>query len=261
MTAAAANRSAPEIKLPRSLVGKFALLNDAVMYAGTMLARDYAGEVQAAADTAGLKVIGSCPLGMDNAADGLQTIVDQVIRLFENDTTSPVTRSLIGKACFVVDDQTVGGKTTNMVAAGIVYDVTADGVFVDQRAEALALAETMVPFKFVDKTDDYTVTAAIAFEGRTIFKCDKASIMEITLPSAVAGMRVGVQRTTATAAHDVSIQAATGDKVLGSAAGKQVDNTTDAVSGILILQAADATDWIAVNPIPADLASWVINDA
>jgi hypothetical protein len=123
----------------------------------------------------------------------------------------------------------------------------------------------MRPQKRVSKTANYTVTAAIAFEGRTFFDCDQASIMEIALPTAVGGMKVGVRRLSATAAHDVSVQAASGDTIEGgdavSAAGKQIDNTYDAVGHILWLQAMDDTAWRAVPPIPPDFAqAWAKND-
>lgn len=259
MTALAANRNTPELA-GINPVALFTILNAAVCYAGGIAAIDYTGEVQPAADTAGLKVVGRFAKYVSNTPDGQSVAVERGIFRFENDTTSPVTRAAIGMPCYVVDDQTVAGKTTNYVPAGIVVDVDSDGVWVDQTPGAMARAWRAKPDKFVSKADDYAVTPAIAFEGRTIFQCDKASLMTITLPSAVAGMRVGVQRTAATAAHDVAVQAAAGDKVLGSAAAKKVDNTVDAVSGILLVEAADATDWIAANPLPADLASWVVND-
>jgi len=57
-----------------------------------------------------------------------------------------------------------------------------------------------------------------------------------------------------------SIKAASGDTVLGSAAAKMVQNDVDAQSQILWLRAVDATAWIADNPLPSDIASWVINN-
>jgi hypothetical protein len=153
------------------------------------------------------------------------------------------------------------------VPAGLVHDVASDGVWVDTRPAALAAARAMVPAKRVPKVAAYTVTDAIAFEGRSYFHMTLTAggAVELTLPSAVAGMRVGVQRGSATAADDVTVQAATGDKIQGSdaitAAGKQIDNTVDAVSGILWLRAVDDTLWAIDNPLPADVTSWVKNDA
>lgn len=265
MTAATADIDTPEIKSPRFLAGKFTVLNDAVLFAGAMLALDYADEIQPAADTAGLRVIGRCPLGMDNAADGLTSQVEQGLFQYANSATYPVPRSAIGQVCYVEDDATVGGFSTNLVPAGIVYDVDDDGVWVDQRPAALAAAVERVPKVLVAKSGDYTVTAALAFQGRSAFKMTKSGGLTLTLPSAVAGMRVGVMRGSATATDDVSVQAATGDKVQGydalSAASKKIENTVDAISGILWLRAVDDTIWAIDNPLPADVASWVKNDA
>lgn len=265
MTAAPADFSVPEIKFPRSLAGDFAILNDAVLYAGAILAVDYTDEIQPAADTAGLKVVGRCPLGIDNADDGLKSEVEQGIFHYANSATYPIPRSAIGQVAYVEDDQTVAAWSTNLVPAGLVYDVDADGVWIDMRPAALAAAWDRRPVKRVAKTDSYECTAAIAFEGRTYFNVQKSSIATITLPSAVAGMRVGVQRGNGAAGHDVAVQCATGDKIEASdgltAAGKKADNTVDAISGIAWWRAVDDTHWMLDNPAPADITSWVKNDA
>lgn len=237
----------------------FNLLNDAVVFAGGILAVDYLGETQPAADTVGLRVVGSTSVGKDNSADSLTNVPIRGIFLYENSTTSPVTRSAIGEPCYVEDDQTVAGKTTNYVTAGLVHDVDTAGVWVDQTPAALANARRNGIKVVVAKTDDYSITAAQAFAGNIVFTAAKSGGMELTLPSAVAGMKVGIQRINTGDGYDVSIQAASGDKILGSAAGKQVDNEVNAASGILNIVAADATDWVAAW-FPADYASWVINN-
>jgi hypothetical protein len=264
MTALAANRDTPEIKNPRFLAEKFAILNDAVLFAGALLALDYTDEIQPAADTAGLRVIGRATQEIDNADDGLTAGVEQGIFRFANSATYPLPRSAIGQPCYVEDDQTVAGFSTNRVPAGLVYDVDADGVWVDLRPAALAIARKLTPDILVAKTGDYTATAAIAFEGRTAFRMTKSGGLTLTLPSAVAGMRVGVMRGSAAATDDVFVQAATGDKVQGfdalSAASKKVENTVDAISGIVWFRAVDDTVWALDNPLPADVTSWVKND-
>jgi len=268
MTALADNRSAP-LLAGEDLVAALTILDAEIIYAGGMLAIDYADEIQMASNTQGLKVIGCSPIKIDNTDDGevLKRAGDEAlrgIRRFNNSSTYPVPRSAIGQNCYVEDDNIVAGYASALVPAGIVHDVDSDGVWVDQRPWALALAWERRPDTRAAKTDDYTVTAAIAFDGRTFFACDKASVMEITLPSAVAGMRVGVQRTSATAAHDLTVQAATGDRIQASdafcAAGKQVDNTVDAISEIVWWRAQDDTYWVLDKPYPKDFASWVVND-
>jgi len=265
MSALSANRDTPEILKPRKLAKKFTIYNAEICYAGGIAAIDYTDEVQAAADTAGLKVVGRFPAKVDNTADGETTEVEQGIFRYANSSTYPVARSAIGQVCYVEDDQTVAGFSTNLVSAGLVYDVDSTGVWVDMRSPALAAAWERRPAVLVAKTDNYAVTAALAFEGRTIFSMSKSGGLTLTLPSAVAGMRVGVKRASATATDDVNVQAATGDKVQGydavSAAGKKVENTVDAISDIIWFRAVDDTVWAIDNPVPTDVASWVKNDA
>lgn len=261
--------STPSLKeeLAERTVNKLTIYAAEIMYAGGMVAIDVNSEVQMAADTAGLKVLGICRKDVDNTDDG-ETIDPPLVGIFRlaNSSSYPIVATMKGKPCYVEDDNTVAGWSTNLVAAGLIHDVDSNGVWVDMTAQGMAAARRFQNDKQVDKTDDYTVTAAIAYEGRSFFSCDKASTMEITLPSAVGGMRVGVKRASATAAHDVTIQAATGDTIEAydgdCAAGKQIDNTVDAISEIIWLEAVDATHWkLDRTRLPKDIASWVKNDA
>ena len=270
MTQLAANRAGGCPKLAGiDPVAALTILDTEKLYFGGMMAIDHTDEVQMASDAEGLRVIGVCPKGIDNTDDGedLKMAGDGAIRgivPMNNSSTYAIPRSAIGQPCFVEDDNTVAAYSTNLVAAGMVHDVDDDYVWVDMRPWALALAREMRPPTIVSKTDAYTVTAEIAFGGRTLLSCDKASLLTVTLPSAVAGMRVGVKRAAATAAHDLSVQAATGDKIQASdgfcAAGKKIDNTVDAISQPLWLRAVSDVEWIIDNPYPNDVASWVKND-
>jgi hypothetical protein len=259
MGALSDNRNTPELSTGKQHPVEFTAINADILYAGSILAIDYTGEIQPAADTLGLRVIGRAPKKVDNTADGEKSNADHGIFRYANSSTSPVTRSMIGLPCYVEDDQTVAGKTTNFVPAGLVYDVDSSGVWVDQSVVALSEALKQVPPSIIAKTDDYTVTAAQAFSRRCVFTVEKSSLATITLPSAVGGMLVGVKRLNAGAGYDVAVQAAAGDKVLGSAAGKKIDNTVDAKSSILWLAAADATDWIMAWA-PADSENWAVNN-
>jgi hypothetical protein len=260
MGALSDNRNTPELSTAKQHPVEFTAINADILYAGSILAIDYTGEIQPAADTLGLRVIGRAPKKVDNTADGEKSNADHGVFRYANSGTSPVTRSLIGLPCYVADDQTVAANTTNLVPAGIVFDVDSAGVWVDQSVQALAVALKLVPPVIIAKTDSYEITAAQAFSRRCVFTVSKSSIATITLPSAVPGMLVGVKRLTAGAGYDVKIQAASGDTVLGSEAGKAVDNTVDAASSILWLTAADATAWIMAWA-PADSESWVVNNA
>lgn len=258
MSALADNRDTRKLD-GENLVDKLTVINADIAYAGGIAAIDSTLEVQPASDTLGLRVVGIFPKKVDNTADGETSEVSRGIFRLANSSTSPITRALVGRPCYVEDDQTVAGKTSNLVAAGLVHDVDNSGVWVDMRPESLALAVRETPPTVIAKTDDYTVTAAQAFSRRCVFTVSKSSGATITLPSAVPGMKIGVKRLTAGSGYDVSVQAATGDKVLGSNAGKKIDNTVDALSGILWLEAQDATDWVMAWP-PADSESWVVNN-
>jgi len=267
MTALTKSLSVPET-LPEALKVKFNILNDAIIFAGAILAVDYLGEIQNAADTAGLVVVGRAPLSVDNKDDGETMTPERGIYRYLNDATYPLTRFNIGQPCYVVDNATVGSRSTNYESAGIVFDVDASGVWVDQRPMALKLAKDLTPPLYAAKTDSYDMSAAqaLAFSRRLVMTMDKASIATLTLPSAVAGMKVGISRVSVTAAHDIKVQAATGDKVQGSdgysAASKCVDNTVDLVSvAPIYFEAVDATHWAIVSPQPHDVGAWVLNNA
>lgn len=99
------------------------------------------GAVQRAADVASIKVRGIAKAVRDGEAE-----IRNGIFLFKNDTTNPVVRKThVGGPCYVKSYDTVdcsGG--TNKVVAGLVVDVTSDGVYVDMRLPALAAAKALV---------------------------------------------------------------------------------------------------------------------
>lgn len=100
-----------------------------------------AGTAQRASDAAGTCVRGVAKCVRDGKAE-----ITNGIFLFKNDATNAVVRKThAGGVCFVKDYQTVdsdGG--TNKVVAGLVVDVTEDGVYVDMRLPALAAANALV---------------------------------------------------------------------------------------------------------------------
>jgi hypothetical protein len=266
MTALAQNRDTRELA-GKNPVAAFTIYNAEIMYAGGMAAVDYLGEIQMAANTAGLKVVGCVTRYTDNTADGKTATVERGIYRFANSSSYPITRSAIGTVCYVEDDNIVAGYASAMVPAGLVFDVDADGVWVDMSAAALAVARQLQSDLQVDKTDDYTCTAALAYEGRTFFSCAKTTaLMHITFPSAVAGMRIGVCRAAAAAGKDVGVTAGAGDTIEAydgtCAAGKSVETTVDAVSQKVWWIAVDATHWVLDRRVlPIDIAGWVKNDA
>jgi len=268
MTALAANRQTEQLDPDQGYDQDFTILNEEITYTGGMVAIDYLDEIQMASATEGLRVIGLNKYKkIDNAADGETQPVQTGIFLMKNSSTYPLVMSGIGGVCYAEDDQTVASfHATVKVAAGIVRDVVSAGVWVDMSPLALATARERTCKEILLKTAAYTLTEAQAFARNNIIKMTSgAAAIELTLPSAVAGMKFGVWRGSATATHDVTVQAAASDKIEGSdglsAAGKQVDNTVDAVSEIIYFEAVDDTVWAIADPPPRDLASWVKNDA
>ncbi len=263
MSALTDHRDTPEINGRQSGLSPLTILAGAVLYNGAMLAADANGEVQPAADTIGLRVLGRVFEAVDNTADGLEAEpADHGVFRYANSATYPLTAAQKGQPCYVADDQTVAGWSTNLVAAGLVHDVDDDGVWVDQRGAALALARRTAAAKRVVVTDDTAVSAAQAHQGNVALVMGAAGAAKaFTLPAAAAGARVGVVRGSVTAGDDVSVVAGAGDTVLGSEAGKQVTNAVDAVSQVLWLLAVNATAWVADAPPAGDQESWVVDNS
>ena len=99
-----------------------------------------AGTAQRASDATG-----TCVRGVAKCVRDGKVEVTNGIFLFKNDATNAVVRKThVGGACYVKDHEIVdsdGG--TNRVVAGLVVDVTSDGVYVDMRLPALAAARAL----------------------------------------------------------------------------------------------------------------------
>jgi len=217
-------------------VAKRNIIDADKIYCGGINAVDYLGEVQPASDTLGLRVIGLADLYIDNTDDGETTESKKGIYLLDNSSTYPLARLNIGQTCYVEDDQTVAGSSTNLVAAGIVHDVESRGVWVDMRANSLAIARGKARNVIVDITaTTSTLTAAQMFAGNVIVTAVNSSATTLTFPACIAGSRIGIQRLNASAGYDVILQAGSGDKILGSAAAGTASNTTDAMSEIVYI--------------------------
>lgn len=114
-----------------------------LIYAGTLVAINAAGNAVPAADTAGLKVDGVADEQVDNSAGlagALRITVRRGVRLFANSGTNAVTVAEQDKVVYVEDDQTVnkdGG--TNHIPAGLCLEVNDDGVWVDTRLAPTAI--------------------------------------------------------------------------------------------------------------------------
>ena len=131
---AGANRKATRLGDAKfSYVDARTVKNDEVLYVGEMIAQDATPEALAATDTASLVVLGVGTKYIDNSADG--ETVDMIstgIHLMDNSSTA-LAKTDIGGFCYVEDACTVttlAGASNNIIA-GVVVEVTSDGVFVD----------------------------------------------------------------------------------------------------------------------------------
>lgn len=107
-----------------------------LLLTGALGAVDAAGRAVAAANTAGLRVIGRIEEDADNsagAAGDINATIKRGVFRYKNSAVNAVTQAYIGKQVYVEDDVTVATTSTNKVIAGRVIEVTADGVFIDTR--------------------------------------------------------------------------------------------------------------------------------
>lgn len=109
----------------------------ALIYAGAMVARNADGNAVAAADTAGLVVIGRADARADNSAGAAGAISVTVRRGVFAWAHSALTRADLGKVLYAVDDQTVATTSTNAAPAGVLVDVDADGAWVKVGVDAV----------------------------------------------------------------------------------------------------------------------------
>jgi len=105
-----------------------------ILYVGEMISQDATPEAIAASDTASTTVLGVGTKYVDNTDDG-ETVnfISTAIHLMDNSSGNPVAKTDIGTLCYVEDAATVAvaAGPTNDIAAGVVVEVTSDGVFVD----------------------------------------------------------------------------------------------------------------------------------
>lgn len=118
-------RTGDTISLPAAAAKKF--------YAGSIVARDAAGNATPGATAADILGAGRCKAQVDNsagAAGDLRVEIEKGVFRFANSAADPVLVSDIGNNCYIEDDQTVSHTDTNQSVAGVVFDVDAQGVWV-----------------------------------------------------------------------------------------------------------------------------------
>lgn len=136
------------------------------------------------------------------------------------------------------------GTPTRTPAAGIV----------DLQGDLYSRGNIYAAAGLVACTTDTTVLASKS--GAVYTNAGSAGNVILTLPTAAAGLVFTFSDVNATAARDLTIQAATGDKINGGTAGKKYECTTDAVKQSTTILAIDATDWVVIH----EVGTWANNN-
>ncbi|KMQ74009.1 hypothetical protein [Marinobacter subterrani] len=107
------------------------------IFMGALVAVNAAGFLVAGTEATGLTYIGRADAHVDNTtgADGdeLVHVRRKQAFLWKNSGTDPVDQSLVGKPCYILDDETVAGTdgTGTRSEAGVVLAVESAGVWVE----------------------------------------------------------------------------------------------------------------------------------
>jgi hypothetical protein len=104
------------------------------IYAGALVAANAAGYAVPGSTATTLTYLGRAEESVDNTGgdSGSRLICIRRARAFrwDNDSAAPVAQAGLGKPAYITDDHTVSGTSTGRSPAGIVIDITPDGVWV-----------------------------------------------------------------------------------------------------------------------------------
>lgn len=137
------------------------------IYAGAMVAVNAAGYAVPAAKTAGLVVVGRAAENVINAGDaGAASVrVDKGIFAWANDANA-VTQADIGRACYVVDDQTVADETEgSAIPAGVVDSIDPSGEIWVRTSDAPAVEASAIETVTEGALSLHTRTSLISVTG------------------------------------------------------------------------------------------------
>lgn len=106
--------------------------------AGAIVCTDAAGEAKNGADTAGLTTQGRAQHRATYASGDRRIVVGRGVFLYANDGT--IAKADIGGYATILDNQTVSkaATTTNDIVAGLIEDVTSEGVWINMRDGKIA---------------------------------------------------------------------------------------------------------------------------
>ncbi len=117
-----------------------------LIFAGTLVALDAAGNAVPASDATLLVVVGRAVATVDNSAGlaGAQAVlVERGVFKYANSGANALDPDDKGKWAFVEDDQTVAETSAHKVKAGRVVDVEADGVWIDTTRNFVTQADSI----------------------------------------------------------------------------------------------------------------------
>lgn len=205
------------------------------LLAGVLWARNSSGYITNASDATGLKVVGIGRDEVDNSAGSagdLDCAVNLGVHLLANSGTNALTRAHIGQVCFVEDNQTVASSGgTYGIVAGIVFDVTSDGVWVDVAKGPKVEAQPYRRPVLVD-ADGATITPALS--GGVISNAGAAGAASFALPPATVGLdftfiveaaqalQIDPNGTETIALPSTGVQGAAGKYLVADAVGEKV---------------------------------------
>lgn len=113
---------------------KYPVAASTTTLAGAFAALDGSNNLVNATDASARRVVGLHDAETDNSSGSAGDLSSAVVKgcfLVKNSGTNAVTDAHIGRACYIEDNETVASDDgTNVVVAGIVEDVTTDGVWV-----------------------------------------------------------------------------------------------------------------------------------
>ena len=166
----------------------------AVVYAGSIAAQNGSGKAVPASDTAGLVVLGRAEATVSN---GEKVVIRTGVYLFDNGTSSEeLTAADIGAAAYVLDDHTVGKVGgSNGIVAGIVVNVTAEGVAVEITPTARKAAGSLTSYTDTNTTygNASAETAGLVKQAAAVADCVAAGAeptsVETQLNAVLAALR------------------------------------------------------------------------
>jgi hypothetical protein len=133
MAAATSDRKINTTKIRRSFVGAVAAAT--IIYVGTLVAKNAAGNIVPASDTAALKVVGVALETVDNSAGAASAKTVQIgTGVFEFDNAGgAIVLASSHALCYVADNTSVttAAVATNDIIAGLVDGFTSTKVLVD----------------------------------------------------------------------------------------------------------------------------------